>query len=127
MTLAATLAEKATPVRRRNRHRVAAILGVSLLVSILAVNMAAAQLPPEAVDLALVKIPETLTSVDLCPVHLEPSDAEGESWTHEGVDYRGIHGARTRLEQEFGGAARSVSSFAARGFKVGFDVLVLLL
>lgn len=46
-----------------------------------------AQLPPEAVDLALVKIPETLKSEDLCPVHLVPSDPDGESWTHDGVSY----------------------------------------
>ena len=49
---------------------------------------AAAQLPPDAVDLALVKIPETLKSEDLDPVTLEPSAAGGDTWTHEGVAYR---------------------------------------
>jgi hypothetical protein len=47
-----------------------------------------AQLPPDAVDLALVKIPETLKSDDLDPVSLEPSAAGGESWTYDGVTYR---------------------------------------
>ena len=47
-----------------------------------------AQLPPDAVDLALVKIPETLKSEDLDPVTLEPSAAGGETWTHDGVAYR---------------------------------------
>ena len=47
-----------------------------------------AQLPPDAVDLALVKIPETLKSEDLDPVTLEPSAAGGETWTYGGVSYR---------------------------------------
>ena len=47
------------------------------------------QLPPDAVDLALVKIPETLKSVDLDPITLQPSAADGETWTYEGVSYRG--------------------------------------
>ena len=50
---------------------------------------ATAQLPPEAVDLALVKIPQKLEAADICPVKLVPSSAEGETWSHEGVDYRG--------------------------------------
>ncbi|MEM1247471.1 MAG: hypothetical protein AAGK22_13925 [Acidobacteriota bacterium] len=51
-------------------------------------SLAAAQLPPEAVDLALVKIPERMASVDLDPVKLVPSMAEGETWEHDGVSYR---------------------------------------
>ncbi|REJ75024.1 MAG: hypothetical protein DWQ36_00420 [Acidobacteria bacterium] len=50
--------------------------------------LAPAQLPPDAVDLAKVKIPRTLESTDLCPVHLVPSAADGETWSHDGVDYR---------------------------------------
>lgn len=49
----------------------------------------AAQLPPDAVDLAKVKIPEALKSTDLCPVKLVPSAADGETWAHGGIDYRG--------------------------------------
>jgi hypothetical protein len=51
-----------------------------------------AQLPPDAVDLALVKIPETLKAEDLDPVTLEPSAAGGETWVHAGVTYRAAKG-----------------------------------
>lgn len=51
-----------------------------------------AQLPAEAVDLALVKIAEVQKSEDLCPVDLVPSAADGPTWTHDGVDYRGSRG-----------------------------------
>jgi hypothetical protein len=57
-----------------------------------------AQLPADAVDLALVKIPETLQSTDLCPVTLQPSSAQGEVWTYAGVDYRG---GRAGAKSEF--------------------------
>lgn len=60
-----------------------------LLAAILWVAPLSAQLPPDAVDLAKVKIPEAIKSVDLCPVKLVPSAADGESWTHGGVEYRG--------------------------------------
>lgn len=56
---------------------------------------ALAQLPPDAVDLAKVKIPETLKSTDLDPVTLEPSAAEGETWEYDGIAYRaGDHGSK---------------------------------
>jgi hypothetical protein len=50
---------------------------------------APAQLPASAVQLDKVKIPETQKSVDLCPVYLEPSDANLPTWTYQGVTYRG--------------------------------------
>lgn len=50
---------------------------------------AAGQLPPEAVDLGAVKIAEQQKAEDLCPVHLVPSIADGETWSHDGVSYRG--------------------------------------
>ncbi len=50
---------------------------------------AAAQLPPESVDLGLVKISEVIKSGDLCPVHLVPSAADGETWSFGGKEYRG--------------------------------------
>jgi len=71
------------------------VLGRSTLRAVLALAVLllaaplAAQLPPDAVDLAKVKIPEALKSNDLCPVHLVPSVADGETWTHGGVEYRG--------------------------------------
>lgn len=79
----------------RSRTLVAAfsLLGFALLFA----GAAAAQLPPEAVLLDKVKIPETLKSVDLCPVSLEKSDPSAPSWTFEGVTYRG-HGGDTESE-----------------------------
>ena len=66
------------------------IVGLGLVATlVLCIAPSGAQLPPEAVDLALVKIPERLTSEDLCPVHLVPSDPAGETWTHAGGTYRG--------------------------------------
>jgi hypothetical protein len=47
------------------------------------------QLPPDAVDLSLVKIPEKLTSDDLCPVHLLPADDALPTWSHDDIKYRG--------------------------------------
>ena len=49
---------------------------------------ALAQLPPDAVELGKVKIPEKLESVHIDPVTLEPSSADGETWEHDGVKYR---------------------------------------
>jgi hypothetical protein len=71
---------------RSHFRRILGLLGLGLLC--LAAAPAAAQLPPDAVDLGLVKIPETLESVDLDPVTLKPSAADGETWTYEGVAYR---------------------------------------
>ncbi|REK08221.1 MAG: hypothetical protein DWQ37_20460 [Planctomycetota bacterium] len=64
-----------------------AILGGLLLLLVAA--RAQAQLPPDAVILEKVKIPEKQKSVDLCPVYLEPSDPELPTWEYEGVKYRG--------------------------------------
>jgi hypothetical protein len=50
---------------------------------------ALAQLPPDAVMLDKVKIPEKQKSVDLCPVYLEPSDPKLPTWEYRGVKYRG--------------------------------------
>ena len=50
---------------------------------------AQAQLPPDAVILSKVKISEKEKSVDLCPVHLVPSNQELPTWTYKGVEYRG--------------------------------------
>ncbi len=60
----------------------------SLFLMLLALPTAA-QLPPEAVMLDKVKIPETQKSVDLCPVYLEPSDPKLATWEYKGVTYRG--------------------------------------
>ena len=48
-----------------------------------------AQLPPDAVILEKVKIPELQKSIDLCPVYLEPSDVSQPTWEYQGMTYRG--------------------------------------
>ena len=64
-------------------------LALFSLLTLFAVSTAMAQLPSDAVILAKVKIPEKQKSVDLCPVHLEETAADGPTWTYEGVEYRG--------------------------------------
>ncbi|MEM1248849.1 MAG: hypothetical protein AAGA81_19010 [Acidobacteriota bacterium] len=66
-----------------------ASLAPCLLALLLCAAPTPAQLPPDAVDLSLVKIKEVQLSEELCPVHLVPSIADGETWTHDGVSYRG--------------------------------------
>jgi hypothetical protein len=60
----------------------------SLFLSVLALT-ALAQLPPDAVELDKVKIPEAQKSDELCPVSLEPSDPKLPAWEYKGVMYRG--------------------------------------
>jgi hypothetical protein len=74
--------------RKRTRLPEAILVALAALAGTALAGPMAAQLPPDAVDLGLVKIPETLKSVDLDPVTLQPSAADGETWTHEGVSYR---------------------------------------
>jgi hypothetical protein len=59
-----------------------------LFLSALAIP-ALAQLPPDAVELGKVKIPEAQKSIDLCPVYLELSDPKLPAWEYKGVTYRG--------------------------------------
>jgi len=61
------------------------VLGLLVVIA----KTAQAQLPPDAVLLDKVKIPETQKSIDLCPVYLEPSDLKGATWEYKGVKYRG--------------------------------------
>ena len=49
----------------------------------------AAQLPPEAVLLGKVKIPETIKADQLCPLTLTEANPDAPTWTYEGVTYRG--------------------------------------
>jgi hypothetical protein len=63
-------------------------------LGLLAVAPALAQLPPEAVLLDKVKIPEKIKSDEICPVSLEDADPSAPTWTYDGVTYRG-HGPDT--------------------------------
>ena len=83
----------------------------ALLVALLWVAPTFAQLPPEAVDLAKVKIPEAVKSTDLCPVKLVPSAADGETWTHGGVEYRG---SEAGVKAAFAGDPKRYADDAAK-------------
>ena len=65
------------------------IFSLLLIATCAFAGLAAAQLPPEAVDLAEVKISEVQKSVDLDPVLLVPSAADGPTWEYKGIAYRG--------------------------------------
>lgn len=67
--------------------RKAWILGLALILFFGARAMA--QLPPDAVMLDKVKIPEKLKSDEFCPVYAEPSDPSLPTWEYKGVTYRG--------------------------------------
>ncbi len=60
----------------------------AIVVCLLAVVPAFAQLPADAVLLDKLKIPEKQKSVDLCPVYLQPSDPKLPTWEFKGVAYR---------------------------------------
>ncbi len=80
------------------------------MVALLCVAPAFSQLPPDAVDLTKVKIPEAVKSTDLCPVKLVPSAADGETWTHGGVEYRG---SEAGVKASFAGDPDSYAAKAA--------------
>ncbi len=65
------------------------LLGAAAVLLAAQAGSLLAQLPPDAVDLAKVNIPETLESVHIDPVTLEPSAADGATWEYEKVKYRG--------------------------------------
>ena len=69
----------------------------TVLLTLACVSAARAQLPPEAVILAKLKIPEAQKSVDLCPVHLVPSGEQLPAWKYKGAEYRG-HTPRCQAE-----------------------------
>lgn len=86
------------PIYRRFRTRLALVSSLGAALALFPTGALFGQLPPEAVDLALVKIPETLKSQDLCPVHLVPSIAGGETWEYKGIAYRGSEpGSKTQF------------------------------
>ena len=59
-----------------------------------------AQLPPEAVLLDKVKIPETIKANQIDPVTLEDVKADAVSWTWNGVEYRGAAASKTEFSKE---------------------------
>lgn len=71
------------------RMAMARLMTVTFIIGLCVTVPAVAQVEADAVNLAKVKISEQQKSVDLCPVHLVPSDPKRPSWTHQGVAYRG--------------------------------------
>jgi hypothetical protein len=59
-----------------------------------------AQLPPEAVLLDKVKIPETLKPNQIDPVTLEDVEADAVSWTWNGVEYKGASASKPVFTKE---------------------------
>lgn len=70
---------------------------MAFAIAFIFTHFAYAQLPADAVMLYKVKVPEKQKSVDLCPVHLVPSDPQLPTWTYKGVEYRG-HTADSKAE-----------------------------
>ena len=58
-------------------------------IFVFALGQLQAQLPPDAIDLAKVKISQVVKPVDLCPVHLVKSSPDLETWEYQAVTYRG--------------------------------------
>ena len=95
------------------------------LMALLWVAPIAAQLPPDAVDLAKVKIPEAVKSTDFCPVKLVPSAADGETWTHAGVEYRGSEaGVKTAFASDPDGyAAKAAEERYVNNFMLAMSTI----
>ena len=79
------------------KHNFNSLVLLLLCASLFLAGQAFAQLPPEAVLLDKVKIPETIKSTDLCPVSLQSSVESAPTWTYDGIAYRG-HDAKTQAE-----------------------------
>jgi hypothetical protein len=69
----------------RHLFRLFSLVLYSLFIPI----TASSQLPPDAVMLDKLKIPEMQKSIDLCPVYLEPADPKLPTWEFNGETYRG--------------------------------------
>lgn len=82
-----------------------------VLVVLLSASIGWAQLPADAVDLSKVKIPEAYKSTDICPVDLEPSDRNGETWTYDEVEYQAC---RAGEKDEFMTAPAAHAATAAK-------------
>lgn len=95
------------------------------LIALVWGSSAWAQLPPDAVKLERVKIPETMKSVDLCPVHLVPSDPAVAPWTHNGVEYRGETAAcQAEFEKDPDGyAAKAAEERYVRNFMTSMSTV----
>ena len=75
-------------------------LVVVAAVSFASASALLAQLPPEAVLLDKVKIPETLKPNQIDPVTLEDVKADAVSWTWKGVQFKGAAASKAAFEKE---------------------------
>jgi hypothetical protein len=71
-----------------------------VLLALASGRPAAAQLPPEAVLLDKVKIPETLKPNQLDPVTLQEVAADAVSWNWNGVEYKGAAASKTEFAKD---------------------------
>ena len=82
----------------RDFRPLASIAFVALLLSL--AGVAAAQLPPEAVLLDKVKIPQKLGADAIDPVTLEKVADGAVSWSHDGIDYKGAADSKSAFEAD---------------------------
>jgi hypothetical protein len=90
--------QKPQKLEMLSMYRIRTLLAVA---AILVAGPALAQLPPEAVELDKVKIPEKLKTEDFCPVYLEPADPDIPTWEYDGVTYGGAKAdAQAKFESD---------------------------
>jgi hypothetical protein len=70
---------------------------LALLFTLAAGQASWAQLPPEAVMLDKVKIPQTIKADQIDPVTLEDVGADAVAWTSNGVQYKGAPASKTEF------------------------------
>ena len=82
------------------RKTILSASALAIVASLLGAGVAIAQLPPEAVLLDKVKIPEQLKSDAIDPVTLEDNGDDAVAWSHGGVDYRGAAASKAAFEKD---------------------------
>jgi hypothetical protein len=75
-------------------------LVIAAAVASIAPVPTSAQLPPEAVLLDKVKIPETLKPNQIDPVTLQDVAADAVSWTWSGTEYKGAADSKTEFAKD---------------------------
>jgi hypothetical protein len=81
-------------------RRLALLSFVVTAVALVNANALFAQLPPEAVLLDKVKIPETLKPNQIDPVTLTEVAKDAVSWTANGVEYRGAATSKAEFAKD---------------------------
>ena len=82
---------------RRSLELSGLVISTTLLLAV--AGAALSQLPPEAVLLDKVKIPQKITSEQIDPVTLEESGEDAIAWTSKNVEYRGAPASKEEFEE----------------------------